>query len=99
MIDLEELAKDMFEKFGLRETGRKPDWNYLGDERKAEWKNEVFEIINEALLVLRAQIKPVPNLSPQNNSYSMGRNDGIKEERVNIITLMEQIHLDLQDQI
>jgi hypothetical protein len=99
MIDLEQLAKESFEKFGLRETGRKPDWKYLGDERKAEWKNEVFEIINEALLVLRGQIKPVPTLSPQNNSYSMGRNDGIKEERVNIITLMEKIHLDLQDQI
>lgn len=99
MIDLELTAKLMFERFGERETGHTPNWNYLNEDRKTAWIKEVFEIIDETLQDIRSEIKPIPDLSPHNSTYAMGRNDGIKEERTNLIALLEQIHLDLQGQI
>ena len=98
-MNLEQLAKEMFERFALRETGRQASWHYLNRNRQIAWMLEVLEIADAVMLKIRDNIKPVPILSPINTTFSVGFNAGIKQERAVLIQQFENIHLDLLEQL
>lgn len=103
MKSLERLAKESFEKYSLRQTGRKANWDYLSEERQKVWKQDLFELIDMILLEVRSSVKPIPpNESSYNTSYANGHQEGKKEERAILIQLLQDIHeeyeAELQDE-
>jgi len=100
MKTLEELAKELFIRFGLRETGTEPNWDYLHQDRKLEWMKEVLEIADQVLLSLKEHQKiPAQHNTAFNTSWANGYAQGLKDERVNLITQIDDIHNDLLDQL
>lgn len=99
MKTLESMAKETFEKFSIRETGKLLKWKYLSDERKLEWMQELFELMDYYMEELRGQLKPLPINPKSDTVYAAGLNDGIRSERVFLHQLMEKIHKDLADQL
>jgi ribosomal protein S12 methylthiotransferase accessory factor YcaO len=99
-MDVEQLAKKLFEYYGLRETGSRPAWEYLKKERQLEWMQDVHLIADALLSDLKKKVRPV-SLPPGtiNTSFTMGLSEGIKQERVNFITLIEQLERDVENQI
>ena len=99
-MEIEELAKKLFEYYGLRHTGIKPNWTYLKKERKLEWVEDV-QLIAEALLTqLKSKVKPFSNPPNMvNTSYAMGLMDGIRQERVNMISLLDEIEKEVEEEI
>lgn len=99
-MNIEELAKKLFEYYGLQETGVKPDWKYLKKERQLAWINDVHLIADALLSQLKVKVKP--SILPSGTvptSYIMGYNEGIKAERTNFIRVIEELEQDVEDQI
>lgn len=89
MKALEGMARDLFVKFSIRETGKAADWNYLGDRRKLEWMKEVLIMAKHFLDELHTEIKPLPVNQKGSTSYEFGYNDGMRSERAAILLLVE----------
>lgn len=96
MFDIESLAKEIFERFSLEETGRSAKWQYLNPERQQAWKRDVILIADKLLGELRKDIKPplIINSKTQ-TSFNLGYLAGKNEERVMMITLLQKYHEEL----
>lgn len=92
MKSLEQLAKELFIRFSLQETGIEARWEYLNKNRKAVWMKDVILVADHVLLHLKDQVKPVIFNKNINTSFSMGYNAGLTEERVMFITLLDNYH-------
>lgn len=99
MNPLEQLAKELFEEFSFRETGRIASWSYLSKPRKIEWMKEILHVHEYLSSKLIEQVKPVPNLSSVNTTWAQGFNEGVRSERIQFITLVANIHQELLDEL
>jgi hypothetical protein len=99
-MNIEELARQLFEYYGLRETGIRPNWQYLKKERQLAWVEDVHLVADVLLSQLKEKVKPLgTNQNLVQTSYAMGYNEGVKSERVLMINLVEQIEQEVEDQI
>ena len=99
-MNIEELARQLFEYYGLRETGIKPNWLYLKKERQLAWVEDVHLIADALLSKFKEKVKPLsPNENLVQTSYAMGYNEGVKSERVLMINIVEQLEQEVEDQI
>ena len=89
MKTLDGMARDLFNKFSIRETGKSGDWNYLGDTRKLAWMEEVLIMANYFLKELKNEIKPLSNKQAY-TSYESGYNDGIRSERTLFYSMVSE---------
>jgi len=96
---LENMAKEMFTKFSLQETGKHANWSYLSDERKLEWMKDVFKMADYYMTELKLQLKPIPTNMRSSTVYEGGVIDGIRAERVALSQSIDQIHIDLVNQL
>jgi hypothetical protein len=96
MIDIELLAKEIYERFALEEYGQVVKWEYLGKPRQVAWVKDVTLIADKVLKEVRKSVKP-PSILKQKmeTAYSLGFKDGQKDEKILIITMLQQIHEDL----
>jgi hypothetical protein len=99
MKTLEGMAKELFEKFAFKETGKVLQWKHLDDDRKIEWIRDVFEVADYYMEELRSQLKPLPVNPKSDTVYGSGINDGMRAERIYTHQLMEDIHRGLADQV
>lgn len=99
MSPLETLAKALFEDFSMRETGRQANWNYLSKPRKIEWMKDVLRIHKHLSDRLIKTIKPMGNTSQVNTSWGMGFNEGLRSERIHFITIVQNLHQDLESDL
>lgn len=89
MKTLDGMARDLFNKFSMRETGKLGDWSYLSAERRLEWMKEVLIMAKYFLDEIHTQIKPLPNNQQSTTAYELGYNNGVRSERAAFITLVE----------
>jgi hypothetical protein len=99
MKTLENMARDMFTKFSIKETGKPSNWAYLSDERKLEWMKDVFKVADYYMLELKAELKPVPNNMKSNTVYESGFIDGTRAERVTLHQSIDRIHNTLVNEL
>lgn len=89
MKTLEGMARDLFNKFSMRETGKLGDWSYLSNTRKLEWMKEVLIMAKYFLDEIHSDIKPLQNNQRTNTVYESGYNDGVRSERAACLSLVE----------
>lgn len=95
MINIEDLAKEMFERFASN-SGTIAKWEYLSRDRQKVWIQDVTLIADRLLLEIRKDVKPpTPMKHKADTSYALGYKDGRKEEKILFITLLQQYHEDL----
>jgi hypothetical protein len=97
MSDLYELAQDLFYEYSKKEN-KVANWQYLNDERKLAWMEEVVVIWDKLLVDLQSQIRPA-NTSPQSTSYAMGYNEAVKAERRDFLDLLDRANNKLKEQL
>lgn len=86
------MARELFEQFSLRETGKPGNWSLLNSERKSEWMKDVLRISYFYAQKLTEGIKPLPFNQKHNTVYEAGFYDGIRSERITFIELVTESH-------
>lgn len=99
MKTLEGLAREMFAKFSLMETGRQGNWDYLSDERKLAWMQDVAEIADFIIKEVKSEFKPLPVSSKAGTVYESGYMEGVRSERVQCMNVIDAIEDDLVEQL
>lgn len=96
MLNIESLSKQIYERFALEEHGTICKWEYLGKDRQIAWIKDVTLIADRVLIEVRKAVKP-PSIAKQKmeTAYSLGFKDGQKDEKILIITMLQQFHEDL----
>lgn len=97
MKNLEGLARELFTRFA-ENSEVSADWDYLSDERKLAWMQDVLTISNYFLGNMKSEIKPIPNIQKFSTVYEAAYNDGLRSERVAVTSLVENIHKKLLDE-
>jgi len=92
---LEGLARTLFTKFSIRETGKTSNWDYLSDERKLAWMQDVATIASYIIKEIKSNFKPLPNGTPSMTVYDSGHLAGIRAERI----LNENIICDIEEDL
>lgn len=97
MKNLETLAREVFDRFA-KNSGSKADWNYLSEERKLAWMQDVLLISEYFLNDVKSQLKPIPFNQKFSTVYETAYNEGLRSERVAFTTLVEDVHKKLLDE-
>ena len=98
MKTLQGLAREKFEEFAIRETGRTANWDYLSDERKLRWMKDIFKIASYLVHEIMKDFKPLRN-EKASTSFEAGYNEGVRSERASHITIISQIQQTLVDEL
>lgn len=69
---LEQIAKQMFSDYAMRQSGHYLDWRLLSSERKLAWLSEVASIYVECLESLRQDLSLGKLPMPGAGSYERG---------------------------
>lgn len=81
MRSLEEIARDLFTEFSTRKLGRKVRWDLLSKERKDDWMEDAFIMLDEILDLVGKEIDtPIPFKSPA-ATFEAGMLKGMERER------------------
>lgn len=97
MKKLEGMARELFNRYAER-SGLRVNWNYLADDRKLVWMNDVILLADYFLENLKAEMKPIPNSAKSSTVYESGFNDGVRSERTSFTVLIEELHEKLLDE-
>lgn len=98
MKALEGIALELFNKFSIKETGKKADWAYLSNERKLEWMKDVFLVAHHVFKELIADFKPLPKLQG-NTVYEMAYSEGVRSERVYTQQMIQAVFDKLKEEL
>jgi hypothetical protein len=93
MKELESLAKQSFERYCLKTSGRVSNWGYVSKDRKLEWMKEALLHMRYALNHLRENLKQPPPPGKTETTYGLGYIDGIRAkhyEYKNSLDVLEQ---------
>lgn len=96
MINIEQLAEELFVRFAKDEMGIDADWQYLSVERQKAWIKDVVIIADHILKGLMENIRPTGMTKGQvQTSYGMGFTAGQNQEKTMLITLLAKCHTDM----
>ena len=94
MTQLEVLAKEMFERYAVRVAGHKSNWDYISDERKLAWMEEVLVMSDYFIENFRANLNKKPTPIRGNSGFENGHAAGVIKERQETLNFIQ--HLDEQ---
>lgn len=98
MKDLERIAKEWFERYSVKETGKRLRWDLLSKNRKLEWMEEVLMVSDIYMKYLQEEVKPVGNLPRGSTSYANGFNEALRGERIRFYNLTLTRHEQLLEE-
>lgn len=99
MKDLEGIARDLFTKFHMKETGKVGNWDYLSDERKLAWMQDVMHIADFIIKEIKSEIRPLPISTSTGTAYESGFMAGLRSERIQNEKIINAIEEDLIEQL
>lgn len=99
MKTIEQLAAEHFDRYSMKETGKRGSWNHLNSKRKAEWMKEVFETAYYVVSEIQKELKPLPSIQRHDTSYAKGVHEGVIAERHTFMQLLEDTLHNLKQQI
>lgn len=99
MKELEGIARELFTKFHLKETGKHGDWDYLSDERKLAWMQDVCWIASSIIKEIKTEFRPLPISTKTNTVYESGYMEGVRSERIYNQNVVSEIEENLIDQL
>ena len=99
MKELEGIARELFTKFHLKETGKHGDWDYLSDERKLAWMQDVCNIASAIIKEIKTEFRPLPSGIKINTVYESGFMEGLRSERISYQNIITEIEENLVDQL
>jgi len=92
MGNIEIYAKEYFEKYSLHKTGKMLNWYHLPVERRREWMDDVYKLMQFLIHELKETINTnTKAISIQNTSYAKGREEGIFLERLRYKTALDDM--------
>lgn len=94
---LEPYAAKLFAEYAKRQN-LKVNWEYLGKDRKIVWLEEAYFLLNETLLQVKNQFKPLKQ-SKAESSFEIGYNQGMSAERFYTLSFLEEACSDLEQQL
>ena len=95
-MKLEVYAATIFEKY-TKQQGVEGRWEYLSSSRKMAWIDEAHFLLRSAIQELSKSFKPIAKASPQ-ASFEIGYHQGMSTERNAIISYIEFMVQDLEQQ-
>ena len=98
MKELEGIARELFTKFHLKETGKQGNWDYLSNERKLAWMQDVYLIADTLIKDIKAEFRPLP-INKMNTVYESGYIEGVRYERIFIEKVITEIEENLLTQL
>jgi hypothetical protein len=98
MKKLEGLAREMFTKFSVLETGKQGNWDYLSNERKLAWMKDVGMIASYVLVEVKKEFRPLPR-GNANSVYESAYMEGVRSERTYNIDTINKVEQDLVEQL
>ena len=99
MKELEGIARELFTKFHLKETGKNGNWDYLSDERKLAWMQDVCWIASSIVKEIKAEFRPLPISTKTNTVYESSYMEGVRSERIYNQNVVSEIEEKLIDQL
>lgn len=94
---IEEIARNYFQDYSYKKTGKSYDWHLLSKSSKNRWIHEVYEMMQYLIRDFEEKLPPINEpIHKINTSWAQGFNQGVKEERVNIRAMLHDYreHLD-----
>jgi hypothetical protein len=99
MNKLEQIAKQHFEAFTLKHNnGVEVSWYYLPKERRLAWMKDVLDFYTDVINTLDKQIVFEKKIAPNNTSFAVGKEDGIRVERLRYKVLLAEIKHQLTEE-
>ncbi len=98
MTELEQLAKEAFQRYVLATTGKDGYWTHLNNDRKVAWMKEVIFLMDFLATSVHKKFKEVPP-AQNNNVYAQGYYSGMATERTSMIELIQYLKNDLKKQL
>lgn len=96
MTRLEKLAKEVFESYSVRKTGKVAEWRYLTDETRAIWLRDVYSMCCVLLGHVRQEVlKPVGTKSGASTVFETGYNQGFEAAHKALVANFEKVFEDL----
>ena len=99
MLQVEQLAKELFDRYCLLTVNKQGLWAYLSTERKIAWMKEVIFFTDFLASSIKGKIKPLPPFRQNETVYMTGYQNGLLEERTATINLIEYVDQDLKKQL
>lgn len=99
MKELEGIARELFTKFHLKETGKNGNWDYLSDERKLAWMQDVCNIASSIIKEIKTEFRPLPVSTKTSTAYESGYMEGMRFERTYNQNIISKIEENLVDQL
>jgi len=96
-MKLESYTANLFVDYCARQGISNASWAYLSNKRKLVWLKEASFLLKSSIKEIKKQIKPLGKTGGQ-ASYEIGYNQGMYAERLSMISLLEYLESDIQDQ-
>jgi hypothetical protein len=95
-MKLEVYAARIFEEY-VKQQGIDGHWDYLSSTRKLNWIKEANFLMRSSIQELSKCFKPLPKSNPQ-ASYEAGYQHGMATERNSLLSYVEYLSQDLEQQ-
>lgn len=95
MQTIKELAKELFEVYSLKTTGKVSNWHRLSDERKLSWMQEAHAL--QALVIQNLRVRAglaKPVVPEGTTSFALGLSEGTLKERIRVLQALDKLDFD-----